>query len=164
MMWVLLAASLAGLDLMIKHWVEGQDQESFPRPLKGARDAVILDRYHNPGLPFGLLKGQRKVVEWLPLGVIAVAGAYFSYLLGKRGRRIQKLSLAVLLGGALSNQSDRMGRKYVVDYFSFNWKPVRWIVFNLGDICILLGSLGIFLTGSRDSRPAGRRRAAARRN
>ncbi|HJA92944.1 MAG TPA: signal peptidase II, partial [Candidatus Eisenbergiella merdipullorum] len=60
-----------------------------------------------------------------------------------------KTGLSLLLGGAWSNTYDRLKRKYVVDYFSLNvkWKPLRQIIFNISDFCILIGALIIAFKG-----------------
>ena len=52
------------------------------------------------------------------------------------------MGLSVLLGGSFSNTYDRLKRKYVVDYFSFNVKccGIRRIVFNISDFCIMIGA------------------------
>ena len=42
------------------------------------------------------------------------------------------------------NLYDRMKRGYVVDYFSIQFKKLKKIVLNIGDICIFLGA-GILL-------------------
>ena len=69
--------------------------------------------------------------------------AVFVCSLGQRGNRLLRLGLSLLLGGAFSNTYDRLKRRYVVDYLTFNvrWKPLRRVVFNLSDFCILIGAL-----------------------
>ena len=47
------------------------------------------------------------------------------------------------IGGALSNLYDRVFRGYVVDYFSVQWKGLKKVVFNLGDMFIFLGAMMI---------------------
>ena len=63
--------------------------------------------------------------------------------LGQKGNRLLRLGLSLLLGGAFSNTYDRLRRRYVVDYLTFNvrWKPLRRVVFNLSDFCIMIGAL-----------------------
>lgn len=46
----------------------------------------------------------------------------------------------MVIGGSLSNLYDRYIRGYVVDYFSLRFGPLKEVVFNLGDIFILLGA------------------------
>ena len=53
-----------------------------------------------------------------------------------------KWGLTLLLGGAYSNTYDRLARKYVVDYVSFNGPfRLRNVMFNIGDFCIMIGAL-----------------------
>lgn len=60
-----------------------------------------------------------------------------------RGNNLLRIGLSLLLGGSFSNTYDRLKRKYVVDYFSFNVKcrGIRRIVFNISDFCIMFGAL-----------------------
>ncbi len=53
---------------------------------------------------------------------------------------LQKTGLAILLGGAVSNLYDRYVRRYVVDYFSFQFGWLKKVVFNLGDLFVFAGS------------------------
>ena len=73
----------------------------------------------------------------------------FLFTLTKHGCAALKTGLSLLLGGAWSNTYDRLKRKYVVDYFSLNvkWKPLRQIIFNLSDFCILIGALIVAFKG-----------------
>ena len=52
-----------------------------------------------------------------------------------------KLPLSLIIAGALSNIYDRLKRGYVVDYININILPIKKLVFNLGDVSILLGSI-----------------------
>ena len=63
-----------------------------------------------------------------------------------RGRRMQKAGLALVLGGAVSNLYDRFTRGYVVDYFTIEWKALKRVIFNLGDLFVFGGGL-LFLVG-----------------
>lgn len=58
----------------------------------------------------------------------------------EKGRTLEKLGLSIALGGAVSNLYDRLVRGYVVDYFSIEWKRLKKVVFNLGDMFVFLGS------------------------
>ena len=53
---------------------------------------------------------------------------------------------SAILGGAISNLYDRLVKGYVVDYFSIEFKRLKKVIFNLGDIFVFLGSL-VFLIG-----------------
>ena len=54
--------------------------------------------------------------------------------------RWKKRMPTLTLAGGVSNLYDRMKRGYVVDYFSFQWKALKTVVFNLGDLFIFAGA------------------------
>ena len=92
---------------------------------------------------------RKGAVAALSLVLTAALSVVFLFTLTRHGRSGLKTALALLLGGAYSNTYDRLKRKYVVDYFSLNvkWAPLRRIVFNLSDFCILIGALFLALKG-----------------
>ena len=51
-----------------------------------------------------------------------------------------KLALSLLLAGAVGNLIDRALRGYVVDMFNFLF--MRFAVFNVADICVVVGGIG----------------------
>ena len=86
------------------------------------------------------MKEYPKLVEMVPVCMLsAVAGAW-AYVIGKKGRVLEKTALTLVLAGGASNLYDRLKRGYVVDYFSIQWKKLKKVVFNLGDIFIFAGS------------------------
>lgn len=58
----------------------------------------------------------------------------------------------MILGGAYSNTYDRLFRKYVVDYVSFEVRNprLRNIVFNLSDFGIMIGSCLLVISQMRE--------------
>ena len=136
--WII--GGLAGLDLGIKSVIEKQDADTFPRELIAARGMIQLHKNHNHGFPFGFLREKPELVKAIPLMVIsAMAGALGAFMT-EIGRTLEKLGLSIALGGAVSNLYDRLVRGYVVDYFSIEWKRLKKVVFNLGDMFVFLGS------------------------
>lgn len=136
--WII--GGLAGLDLCIKSVIENQETDTFPRDLPSAKGLIKIHKNHNDGFPFGFMRERPELVKGIPLMVIsAMAGALGAFMSGK-GKTFEKLGLAIALGGAASNLYDRMVRGYVVDYFSVEWKHLKKVVFNLGDMFVFLGS------------------------
>ena len=56
------------------------------------------------------------------------------------GNKLSRAGLAMILGGGMSNYTDRRNKGYVTDYVSLNVKnkELRKIVFNLSDVHVLL--------------------------
>lgn len=141
MFFVGLIAVLAVIDLCIKKVVEEQEDTEFPRELRGTGGKILLYKNHNPGFPFGFLKEKAEIVRMIPLALISFLGGMLAWMMTKKGNMIEKLSLSLVIGGAISNLYDRLARGYVVDYFSFQFGRLKKVVFNLGDMFIFLGAM-----------------------
>ena len=132
--------TLALTDLAVKKEIEARPDEEFPKTVKESGGLIRLYKNHNPGFSFGFMKESPKLVEMVPVCMLsAVAGAW-AYVIGKKGRVLEKTALTLVLAGGASNLYDRLKRGYVVDYFSIQWKKLKKVVFNLGDIFIFAGS------------------------
>ena len=91
------------------------------------------------------MKEYPKLVEMVPVCMLsAVAGAW-AYVIGKKGRVLEKTALTLVLAGGASNLYDRLKRGYVVDYFSIQWKKLKkwsstWVISLFCRICPVCGS------------------------
>ena len=157
-------ALIAGIfigDLWIKNRIEKIDSVSFPIKLAKdtlikdmfIKDLLILKKYHNIGAMLNLGAARRKVMTAISVVFTILLSFAFLLSLGQRGNNVLRIGLSFLLGGSFSNTYDRLKRKYVVDYLSFNvkWKWFREIVFNVSDFCIIIGSLLTALGASAHS-------------
>ncbi len=133
-------------DLWIKNRIEKTDGDKFPVCFAGNK--LILKKYHNMGAMLDLGAARRSVVTAASVILTIAVSIAFILSLGQRGNNTLRAGLALLLGGSFSNTYDRLKRRYVVDYLSFNvkWKRFRRIVFNLSDFCIIIGSFLTALT------------------
>ena len=137
-MYVILIPILSCLDLILKYAVGSFDDKDLPRTFA---KKIEIDKFHNNGFPFGKMKENQKVVKYVPVLITSVLVGLLSLLLPKKGNKIKKLSLCLIIAGALSNIFDRFTRGYVVDYIRIKVKGLDKVIFNLGDIFILVGSL-----------------------
>lgn len=144
MNYLLLIAALAGIDLKWKAQIDKQEEAEFPRPLAHTKGKIMLYHHHNAGFPFGFLQKYGVIVRMVPLAMVSGLTGILGYLITKPGRKLEKFSLALVIGGALSNLYDRFVRRYVVDYFSFQFGVLKKVIFNVGDLCVFLGA-GIWL-------------------
>lgn len=135
-----LSAALFGLDQYLKGEVERQSPDEFPRAMVKTGGFIKLYRNHNRGFCFEFLKQRPELVKQLPLCFTSGAAGILCFLLTRKGYRAEKAGYSLVLSGALSNLYDRMKRGYVVDYFSIQAGPLKKIVFNIGDLCIIAGA------------------------
>ena len=56
------------------------------------------------------------------------------------------ISYGLLFGGILGNLIDRIFRGFVIDYLDFTFFNYHFPVFNLADICIVLGVIIVIFT------------------
>ena len=134
-------------ELGIKNYVEKKQNAGEEKEICKGR--IVLRKYHNKGACMNLGEKKSNVVAGLSLILTAALALVFLFTLTRHGNGWLKAGLSLLLGGAFSNTYDRLKRKYVVDYFSFGvkWAPLRAIVFNISDFCILIGALIIAIKG-----------------
>lgn len=134
-------------ELGIKNYVEKKRNAGEEKEICKGR--ILLRKYHNKGACMNLGEKKSNVVAGLSLILTTALALVFLFTLTRHGNGWLKAGLSLLLGGAFSNTYDRLKRKYVVDYFSFGvkWAPLRAIVFNISDFCILIGALIIAIKG-----------------
>ena len=134
-------------ELGIKNYVENKRNAGEEKEICKGR--ILLRKYHNKGACMNLGEKKSNVVAGLSLILTAALALVLLFTLTRHGNGWLKAGLSLLLGGAFSNTYDRLKRKYVVDYFSFGvkWAPLRAIVFNISDFCILIGALIIAIKG-----------------
>jgi len=103
---------------------------------------LSLSHVRNHGAAFGLLSDwnlphQSLLLSTLSLLALAAIAAYFVQL--PAAARLPRLSLALVLGGALGNVIDRLRLGYVVDFIHAYWRDYQWPDFNAADSAITIG-------------------------
>ena len=138
MIYILIVLGIVLGEYLIKNYMEknrelGERQEI----LKGN---IIIRKHHNEGAFLNFMGEKKEMLKTISCILLGLISLLFIILLPAKGKKLLKLGLAFTLGGAISNVADRIKRGYVVDYFSFNCKKLKSIIFNLSDIAIFLGS------------------------
>ena len=96
----------------------------------------------NPGIAFGIRVNNP--VIFTGLSIAACAGIVI-YLIRHWHENIKvKISLALILGGAVGNLIDRIRFGEVVDFIDVGIHHVRWPVFNVADSAVVIGMLLLF--------------------
>lgn len=91
----------------------------------------------NIGGVFGILSNQAFLIILTTAVGIAAILLYSRYTIFNR--MLVKISLGLLLGGALGNLIDRLSLGWVVDFIDIGFGQYRWPTFNLADSAIVLG-------------------------
>jgi signal peptidase II len=114
----------------------------------------ILTR--NTGISYGLFQSSGPLGQWILLTVKALAVILIWVWLAHARDRLTALSLGLIVGGAVGNAIDRLAYGWVADFVFFHintadWQ-FSWYVFNLADVAIVAGVIGLLyesLSGER---------------
>ena len=151
-MFYLIAMAVALADQALKWLVVHRLHDG---PLLG--DVLRLTITQNSGAAFGLFPGAR--VSFIAVSLIAAAGlVYANHVLGRSDAR--RALLALVLGGNLGNLADRLRLGHVVDFVDMGIGTARWPVYNLADVAVVAGAMGLALWILADG-ASERRRAAS---
>lgn len=106
---------------------------------------IVLAR--NTGISYGLFQTQGPLGQWILLAFKAVAVLLLSVWLARAKGRLIALSLGLIIGGAAGNAIDRLAYGWVADFVFFHistadWR-FNWYVFNLADVAIVAGVIGL---------------------
>jgi signal peptidase II len=105
-------------------------------------DLVML---WNPGISYGLLP-QGSATGRIILMAVSLAAVIALFIwIGNAATRLVAISLGLIVGGALGNVADRLVHGAVADFFSFHVAGFYWYVFNIADVAITAGVIGLIL-------------------
>jgi signal peptidase II len=101
----------------------------------------------NTGISYGLFQTDSAAGQWVLLSVKALAVALLWFWLTRAGNRLTALALGLIIGGAVGNAIDRLAYGWVADFVFFHvatatWR-FDWYVFNLADVAIVAGVIGL---------------------
>ena len=105
----------------------------------------ILTR--NTGISYGLFQSAGPFGQGLLLAVKAAAVVLLWVWLAHARDRLTALSLGLIIGGAIGNAIDRLAYGWVADFVFFHISTAQWhfnwYVFNLADVAIVAGVIGL---------------------
>jgi signal peptidase II len=105
----------------------------------------------NRGAAWGIFQG--KVNFLVIITIIIVIGLIFYLLKYKPRNKLMRISLSLIIGGAIGNMYDRVIYKYVVDYIYFHYKDVySFPTFNFADMSVVVGTLLLAICLIRDEK------------
>lgn len=91
----------------------------------------------NRGAAFGIMQNSRWI--FIAITLIVSAGIIYILFFKKNESRIFKISLILILSGALGNLIDRIFRGYVVDMIEVTF--INYPIFNFADCCVVIGAI-----------------------
>ena len=114
----------------------------------------------NTGISYGLFQQNGSFGLWALLAFKAAAVVLLWVWLARASSRLTAAALGLIIGGALGNALDRLHWPGVMDFVLFHvetagWR-FRWYVFNLADVAIVAGVVGLLYDSLRTGTPQKR--------
>jgi len=103
-----------------------------------------ITRIHNRGAIFGTFSQTNNRYVFLLLtaaSLAALAMVVYYFIKTPASDKLMKVSLTLIMAGALGNQFDRLVRGHVIDFLDFYVGKAHWPFFNAADSCITIGAL-----------------------
>ena len=106
---------------------------------------LVLTR--NTGISYGLFQTHSALGQWVLMGTKVAAVLLLLLWLARAHSRLTALSVGLIIGGAVGNAIDRLAYGWVADFVFFHvtsatWR-FDWYVFNLADVAIVAGVIGL---------------------
>ncbi len=109
----------------------------------------------NTGISYGLFPQEGAFGQWALLAFKVLVVVFLWVWLARTQSRLSAAALGLIIGGAVGNAIDRLHWPGVMDFVLFHIETggvsFRWYVFNLADVAIVAGVVGLLY----DSRRAG---------
>jgi len=101
----------------------------------------------NTGISYGLFPQEGAVGQWVLFAIKLAAVILLLVWLFRAGTKMTALGLGLIVGGALGNAIDRVAYGAVADFVLFYLATAtfrfNWYVFNLADVGIVAGVVGV---------------------
>lgn len=95
----------------------------------------------NTGAAWGVFSNGTLILTIISSIAVIIIGV----LISRCNSKFLNVIMSFLLAGAAGNLIDRIRLQYVTDYLSFNIFGYEFPVFNLADMCVVCGSIMLFI-------------------
>lgn len=110
----------------------------------------------NEGISYGLFQQDGAFGRFVLVMVAVVATVALVYWLATLTSRLAAVAVGLIIGGAVGNGIDRAVYGAVADFFSLHAFGYHWYIFNIADVAIVAGVIGLLwgaLFGSHKNDP-----------
>lgn len=103
----------------------------------------------NHGISYGLFAQHDATGRTILILLSIAATIALGLWLANSANRLAAVALGLIIGGALGNLTDRIVHGAVADFFHFHYGEFSWYVFNIADVAIVAGVIGLLLDWMR---------------
>jgi signal peptidase II len=115
----------------------------------GAKQTVTLTPFFdlvlvwNKGVSYGLLAQDSAAGRYGLIAFAVVACIALIVWLSRLTTRLSAVAVGLIIGGAVGNAIDRVAYGAVADFYAFHAFGFEWYVFNIADVAIVAGVIGL---------------------
>lgn len=108
---------------------------------------------HNTGAAFSFLAGAGGWQRWFFVALAVVISLVLVIWLKRLAQtaKLEAISLALIIGGAIGNVIDRLVYGYVIDFLDVYVGNYHWPAFNIADSAICVGAVLLIIDSFRKS-------------
>ena len=151
-LYVFLMLFLVVVDQIVKRAIDFTMEYQSSVPI--IENFFSLYYVRNTGSAFSLLADKEWGITALTV-ISSVMGVFVLILMGiacKKQLKLLGFAFSLIAAGAFGNLIDRVYWKYVIDYLRFDFGDYTFPIFNLADICAVVGTIilmGIIIFGAK---------------
>ena len=124
----------------LEYTIGENEKVIFSNSVEIIKDFFYFTYARNTGAGWSILSGEM----WLLILITIVSLGIFVYLLKDFNLKkfpFASIGVALMLGGTLGNFIDRLSQGFVVDFFDFIIFGYDFPIFNVADICLVVGAI-----------------------
>lgn len=144
MKWIfpsIVAATSFWLDASSKAWA----QRDLAETTRELLPFLSLRLGFNSGIAFSWFASDEGANRYVILVATSLLSLAIVCVMATARSPIERVALALILGGALGNIADRIPDGHVTDFISVRLVEYHFPIFNLADVCITTGAMLLLL-------------------
>lgn len=99
----------------------------------------------NSGIGFGILQIEPNIFYSIISIIITAINLILIYWMLSSSSYLESIFISIILGGSLGNLFDRYYYSSVPDFIDLHYESFHWFTFNIADIFITIGIIGLII-------------------
>ena len=99
----------------------------------------------NSGIGFGILQIEPNIFYLTISIIITIINLILIYWMLTSPNYLESIFISIILGGSLGNLFDRYYYSSVPDFIDLHYESFHWFTFNIADIFITIGIIGLII-------------------
>ena len=125
--------------LILKNFLNNSSSEIY------INSFLNLSLVWDSGIGFGILQLEANIFYLIISIIITAINLILIYWMFTSSNYLESIFISIILGGALGNLFDRYYYSSVPDFIDLHYESFHWFTFNIADIFITIGIIGLII-------------------